>query len=426
MTTQKRALLYVRRNQKRSILLFLLLTVLMTISLLGLALYSASTDAVRELRRSIGGYCTIHTGASGKVHTDEALLDNVKSLDNVRTYNGVDTYYMYMEGISLVPACWHGTGTIGEFAPKFIACTSSSLHERFVSSSFQLTEGRHILPEDRQKAIISREVAQLNHLTIGDQITGEIVEGVRDWIGLAGGMRMTYEIVGIYTATRSEVIDPSAPESELQENIVFTDIDSARQLYRSKFPDKVEKEYYYSSGIMLFLNDPAKMGETVERMKQQDDINWDELLIYENSAAYQQAAAPIQRAAAISKALLFIILVISIALLSLTLLMWTRERMKEIGILISIGLSPETIWKQILAENCMISVPAFAVSLFIGVITTNQTSRISGGILQDVYISGAQAFVVLICAAAVIFIASTLAAFSILKKRPKEILTSLS
>ena len=59
MPTHKRAWLYVIRNKKRTTLLFLLLTVLMTISLLGLALYAASGDAVKALRSSIGGYFTI-------------------------------------------------------------------------------------------------------------------------------------------------------------------------------------------------------------------------------------------------------------------------------------------------------------------------------------------------------------------------------
>lgn len=54
MPTHKRAWLYVIRNKKRTTLLFILLVALMSLSLLGLALYAACGDAVKELRRSIG------------------------------------------------------------------------------------------------------------------------------------------------------------------------------------------------------------------------------------------------------------------------------------------------------------------------------------------------------------------------------------
>lgn len=100
MPIHKRAWLYVTRNKKRTVLLFLLLVVLMTISLLGLALYGASGDAVKELRSSIGGYFTIQAAADSREKTDEELLQQVRTLDNVSKYNGVDTYYMYVDGLN--------------------------------------------------------------------------------------------------------------------------------------------------------------------------------------------------------------------------------------------------------------------------------------------------------------------------------------
>ena len=103
MPLQKRAWLYVVRNKKRTVLLLILLIALMTISLLGLALYSASGDAVRELRSSIGGYFTIQQSAESTQRTDEQLLEQVRTLDNISKVNGVDTYYMYCWIIQ-----WHG------------------------------------------------------------------------------------------------------------------------------------------------------------------------------------------------------------------------------------------------------------------------------------------------------------------------------
>ena len=109
---------------------------------------------------------------------------------------------------------------------------------------------------------------------------------------------MEYEIAGIYAVTRSEPVQPATPERDLQENIIFTDIQTAKELAAVKFPQRAAGEYVYSSGIMLFVDDPAKMEETVAYLRQQSFADWDSLLVFENCSAYQQAAAPIRKSSA--------------------------------------------------------------------------------------------------------------------------------
>ena len=321
MPTTKRAWLYVVRNPKRTVLLLILLVALMTISLLGLALYSASGDAVKELRSSIGGYFTIQQSADGTQKTDEQMFEQVCTLNNVSRVNGVDTYYMYCDGLDLIPGSYSGTGLPGEYVPKFVACTSSELHERFVAVSYQLADGRQITPEDEHKAMVSKEVAELNGLSVGDTLHAGVVEGVSGWQPEHAGTQVDFEIVGIYSVTRSEPASPSTPESELQENVVFTDINTAKELYQIKFPDRPAAQYNYSSGIMLFLDDPAQMEQTVADLKAKPYADRDGFIISENNARYEQTADAIQKAETISFFLLLVILVLSVGILALILLM---------------------------------------------------------------------------------------------------------
>lgn len=430
MPVGKRAWLYVSRNKKRSVLLFLLLTALMTISLLGLALHAASKDAGKLLRSSIGGYFTIQSAADSDEKVDERLLQQVKTLDNISRYNGVDTYYLYTEGLQLMPGSNHGTGLVGEFMPKLIGCTDSSLHERFVAVSFQLKEGRHIQADDQGKAVISEAVAGRNHLSLGDTIHGSAVNGVRGWPPHAWGAEQDFEIVGIYTTVRNEPVSPSTPECDLQENIIFTDIAAAKAFYQSKFPDRDPEEYEYGSGIMLFLEDPAHMEETVAALKTQPYADWDGLILSENNAAYTQAAGPIQQIEVISLLLLLVILVLSVAILALILLLWTRERTTEAGILISMGLSPRSVMKQIILENDMVGAPAFLAAALLSRGISGILERWLGGLLQNIcladYIGLPQLAVVLLCAAAVIAVSVLLACIPFLRQKPREILTTLS
>ena len=55
MTPQKRALLYIRRKKKFSILLFLLLALLFSACLIGIIMVRALLDTQATLRRSFAG-----------------------------------------------------------------------------------------------------------------------------------------------------------------------------------------------------------------------------------------------------------------------------------------------------------------------------------------------------------------------------------
>lgn len=426
MPIYKRAWLYVKRNTKRTTLLFLLFTLLSTISLLGFALYSASNQAVSKLRENIGGYFTIQTGADGSELTGDTLLDQIKTMNYISHWNGVDTYYMYTEGIHLVPGSYASSGSVGEFMPKCIACTNSSYHERFLTSNFQLIEGRHIESDDVHKIIISKDIAELNDLEVGDTISISVVEGIYGWQVNAYGTQIDMEIVGIYKTTYKEVVSPSTPECELQENILFTDINTSKELFQIKFPDRSIHDYTYSSGIMFFLKDPTQMNEAIAFLKDQSYADWDQLIITENNTAYENSATPIMKVATISKFLLIAILVISIVMLSLILLMWTRERMTEFGILISIGISGKDIYKQILLENYIVAIPSYIISVLLSVLLSSQIYRFVNGILDAVQLSFQQVSITLICMTIVILLTVLFSAVSIMRKPPKEILSDLS
>lgn len=430
MPTTKRAWLYVIRNPKRTVLLMILLVALITISLLGLALYSASGDAVKELRRSIGGYFTIQQSAEGEQKTDEQLLEQVRTLDNVSKVNGIDTYYMYIDGLDLIPGSYSGTGRPGEHVPKFIACMETSLHERFIAVAYQLADGRQITAEDEHKAMISEEVAELNSLSVGDTLHASVVEGVSGWQPMHYGTQVDFEIVGIYAVTRSEPASPSTPESELQENVVFTDINTAKELYQIKFPDRSAEQFDYSSGIMLFLDDPALMEQTVADLKAQPYADWDGFIFSENNARYQQTAGTIQKAETLSFFLLIVILALSVGILTLILLMWTRERMTEVGILISLGIPPKGITGQIMLENYYVALPAFLISVLLSLGLSGMIGSTLSGLLQDIrlvsYIGPVEWATVAVCAALVIAVSVLLASISIMRKKPKDILTDLS
>ena len=314
--------------------------------------------------------------------------------------------------------------------PKFVGCTDSSLHERFVGASFLLEEGRHITAEDRHKAMISKELAQRNGLAVGDTICGTVVDGMIGWQPGYNDVLIDFEIVGIYQIARSEPSSPQTPESELQENMIFTDIATAKELYQIKFPDRTAEQYNYTAGIFLFLNDPALMAQTAENLRAQPFANWDEFIITENDTRYQSAAAPIEKMTELCFYLLITLVVLSIVLLALILVMWTRERTVEIGILISLGIPQRRIAAQLVLENYYVGLPAFAVSTLLSMAASEGVGRLAGGMLAEMqlshYIGPALLLSTLACAAVVILAAVLMASIPVMQKKPRDIWSDLS
>ena len=61
---------------------------------------------------------------------------------------------------------------------------------------------------------------------------------------------------------------------------------------------------------------------------------------------------------------MIVVLIVSIAILSLILTMWARTRIHETGVLLSVGISKLSILGQYIAEVLLIAVLAFSISYF--------------------------------------------------------------
>ena len=127
-----------------------------------------------------------------------------------------------------------------------------------------------------------------------------------------------------------------------------------------------------------------------------------------------------------------------IIVLSLILILWLRERIYEIGILLSIGISKTKIIGQFILELIFVSIPSIVVSLFLGNIILNQiiggfknsdnsTIIINNLLKNDNLISNItiflQSYGILI---GIIVLSVIMTSAMILIKKPKEILSKIS
>jgi len=127
-----------------------------------------------------------------------------------------------------------------------------------------------------------------------------------------------------------------------------------------------------------------------------------------------------------------------VIVLSLILMLWLRERVYEIGILLSIGFSKAQIVGQFLLELLLISLPATVASLLFGSLLLNQivsgfasadeTGTLANNLLSNDgnvnwLLTFIQSYGVLI---SIIVISVVLSSAMILIKKPKKILSQIS
>ncbi|MBC5648986.1 ABC transporter permease [Christensenella tenuis] len=360
MPLTKRAFLYITRKKGKSILFLAVLFTIAALVLTGFAVGNASERAAASLRETLGGYFKIEENLTGQRVTD-ALVGEIAAFDGIKGYNGMDILYLNVEdGLVLTPGRFTSDGDEKAQMARFLSNTDSSLHEYFVTKAFVLTEGRHIAPGDERKAVVSETFAETNGLSVGDSFTAEITENTAGIETDAVGQSFPYEIAGLFRVETEQGSGSGIPaECDIPDNFIFTDTKSGRAVLEAVTGQPVQ---CYRYGAAFFARDPQELGSLIARAQEIGGVNWDGLEVAVNDKAYQDSIRPLEKMGGFTMMIVLVILAVSVALLSLILIMHIRDRMHEIGVYLSIGIRKAGIVGQLLLECILIAAAAFCLA----------------------------------------------------------------
>lgn len=358
----KRAYLQTVRKREKTILLLCILTIISTFLLICFSIQTATTEAHRNVRESLGGSFTINAkqlpnGLSENDIKKILSVKGIKSNYNLRSYMQAEyrslsnePLKVKTEGASQVPAGY-------EHAGKIISELKSETDTYFTEAGFELTAGKHISNE-KNVVLVHEEFAKQNNLTIGDAF----VLG-----GLETDNTVTVKIIGIFTNAKKQDSIGVAPSYDLYENIMFTDIDTGSHLLYS---DEIQ-HYQYADFYVL---DPENLIQIIKEVKDIPQIEWEKCIITKYDSDYQHAKDSLLALKNIVKYSVVIIMVVSTVLLTLILTLWLKSRIYEIGIFLSMGISKVNIMLQQLTELFILGTIAIGLSLFISLSVTNIVS----------------------------------------------------
>lgn len=378
----KRAFLYVTRKRGKTVLLFAILLIMATFVLTGLSIWKASDAAQLDLRQSLGGKFDIFVDWENSPYVvKETVQDNEvdektgKTSNSFLMYSTVQFTPENIAAIKSVPGVKYCSARLGDLVPfdgmslfpgtvpiaenyqgrtKMMGVCNSTDDELFTTGTLTLAEGRHITPNDQAVAIISQDLAERNELHIGGYITTHSYS--TEDKGYTGE-EIKVQIIGLFKPNVVEQFGETVTAYDKIQNRVFVDLQTAVDT------DGGAINYGFSA-INVTVDDPQNMDQIVSDVKALSVIDWTAFTIDMDNETYEKAAAPLATLNELVVTLLVVIIVVSAIILALILTLWTKTRIHEIGVFLSVGIKKSAIIGQYLVEVLLVAILAFGLSYF--------------------------------------------------------------
>lgn len=416
MTPWKRAWLYVCRERKRSIRLILLCLVLTVFMLLCSWVQASMAQNAETLRKAIGASFRIEDDADGTLINDN-LIAEIEDVGNILRASGENLQLLYSESVLPLPGMLAGGDDEGQFMMSYYSGHYSDMEQHFRTGELELIEGRHITPEDSWSAVISRALAEQNGLSVGDRFEAGYSPETRTEDPSRPEEPFSFTIVGIFDITGQQTQLNQAEPSMLQ-NAVFIDAAAGHAIDSG---DPTHSRYRY--GVIFMVDDPRDLEQTVAAAQSNLDMQHFRCVV--DDTEYRQSVQPLERMETTMKLLTVVLVGIGTIILALVLLLWIRQRTKEIGIYLSIGLSKRNILLQLLTESVVSSVIGGSIAIPLTFAITAAV-RFSGSAAQMLPAPPTVSIIVTwIAVLAVSILATLLAAIRLLQLHPKDILSTL-
>lgn len=376
----KNALLSLKENIGKTILLFVIIVVITNLVIAGLSIQSATQKSMDQIRSSLGNDVTLSVDFRNMMKNREpgesvsnentlttTMADTLKDLKYVENYNYQISTSANSDSINAVESETDNNqqdtnrpdnqknqnSTQGDFTIS--ANTTMKYLDSFTNNNYKLTKERLLTTKDQNtnNCVIETNLASDNDLSVGDTFT--ITTTVND-------ETITQEliIVGIYEIQSTNEIGSAHFNNPV--NTIYTDLSIGQTLTGSS--ENITSAIYY-------LDDSENAEAFVELAKKKSDIDFDTFSLDANNRLYQQNASSLESMQSFAKMFVWIVVIAGSAILCLILALTIRNRYYEIGVLLSLGQSKVKIIAQQLIEIGLIAVVAFVISLGTGQLTSH-------------------------------------------------------
>ena len=358
MNVFKRSILYITRKKIKSIIMLFILFGISTAVLSGISIKKAANIARQDSNKDMANTFELQANFAGNFEgtIPENLIDKVSKVEGVKNYDAaIQGAGLDLENVNYIKPEKNVVQYNDDYKYEKLfsveAHKSSEYDTKFISKSLKLVDGRHIVPTDKGKVLIHKALAEANNLKVGDTIKAKKSDGDFNASTLSKN-DYDLEIVGIF---ESENTERAGHKLEMPENLLITDVDTIKTLYG------------YSDGNVKYTNATFNTDTDVDKVTSKfKDIptDWNKYTIVKSEDTFLALSKSFDSLDKIINMVLIGAIIAGVIILSLVLAFWIQGRVHETGILLSIGVSKFNIISQYIIELLLISILAFGGSYF--------------------------------------------------------------
>ena len=256
-----------------------------------------------------------------------------------------------------------------------------------------IVDGRELTEEEvrsgEKKAVVSRNLAELNNLHIGSVLMMDaVIFRFDDREMQADGrpapartLNFEFTVVGIYEPiiTQTDGNDEMQAWMEMERHNAIYTSNNVTNLINDLIEIEnrqvnPEHEHHHRQFLMPFfiLQDVESLQTFTE---QAEGLMPEFHMVTDNRSGFNNISAPIDNMSSIATIILFVSIGASLLILSLLITLFLKERRHEIGIYYSLGERKVKIVGQILTEVMLIALVAITLALFSGNFISSQLSN---------------------------------------------------
>ena len=423
----KNAIAYITRKRNRTLIIFIILTIVLSCLYSCLTIMKSSNEIEKALYES--------SNSSISITRKDGNYFNVNEFKDIEKLKEIEEIIMQYDGLAKLKDAKVVSGEqrinredlSDEFknVVSLEAINNTKRNILFSSGVFTIKEGKNIGENDKNSIIVHEEFAKQNNLKLGDEVDLELLD-----IEKSGKIKShKFKIIGIFSGKKHETY--TGLSSDFSENMVFVDYSTSQEILNKSENNKIANK------ILMYSGSAESTDLALNKLKELK-IDESKYFVEKDSNAFEESLESVSGIKHIIKIMTYSIMLGGMVVLSLILILWLRERIYEIGIFLSIGTSKIHIIMQFIFELIFISIPSIISSLFLGNVllkvivdgfVNSEDSMISGGSLinnssftLNITTLG-QSYLILI---SIIILSVVFASSLILIKKPKEILSKIS
>ena len=388
MNYLQRAFCYISRKKLKSLLLFLIFTVVNCMVLGILGIQRASEEVMKNLRSNTESKVILEI-RQGAGQFTEADVQSILETPNI---NWINRLWSEQAGIpELAPVIGDG-----QSEQSFTVHLQNRVDKDspFEEQIYRLVEGD--FPSSGNEIVINQLLADRNGLQVGDDIQG------------------TYRVAGIFlSGTERQQTEKVATANRIE-----------NQIYRIAEENLTESGKGYTK-VICYVTEPEKLDEVAGTLEERYN---EKAHVQANDTTFQKMRISIKQTGRITMFVLVIALITGCSVTGLLLSMWMRGRKTEIAVYVSLGLEKSNLFLQAVAEGLALYIISFVISGFLAYILLPKLSgslgisESAGGSRMADYAGNLLA---LVCGVCMIILLTAIAMFPYLKRHPKEILSEM-